>query len=454
MASGRGGNALPNIDEMDLNQIKKAIASSKGQVTRIARELTKQADTIKPENVKSSTLATNLLEKMRKLEEHIEIVSSGYHEWLYREPTKKDELDKKLNDFYKDLDVHYEKIYPFMTMLPSPTAAAIPRPKLEGKSEKSDQPPKPNLSLKPETLQQDHTPIELKHWIKKFLAFYRTSQLEKLTVTDQRAYLNSCLDATVSQVLEARAPEALEIYNDDLTAETCLSKLQDMWLDRYPLFQRRHAFFTATYHNKNVKEIPSFLAKVEELATVAEIDEMSESNIIAYRALSAITDKELRKACWKEDNLTMERFRVLALERVREQENLSALQTDVRAQLAVSDEILAAMQRTLDQVVCWDCKQKGHYATDCPKRKKKGVYELPAEDEDDDDDDDDEAADANAVKRQGKKSPPKKNNKKKGGKVRSAEADGAEDDEQESSDEAKTNSVTVTERVLGTFGME
>ena len=44
--------------------------------------------------------------------------------------------------------------------------------------------------------------------------------------------------------------------------------------------------------------------------------------------------------------------------------------------------------------------------------------------------------------------------KKKGGKVRSAEADGAEDDEQESSDEAKTNSVTVTERVLGTFGME
>ena len=80
MASGRGGNALPNIDEMDLNQIKKAIASSKGQVTRIARELTKQADTIKPENVKSSTLATNLLEKMRKLEEHIEIVSSGYHE--------------------------------------------------------------------------------------------------------------------------------------------------------------------------------------------------------------------------------------------------------------------------------------------------------------------------------------------------------------------------------------
>ena len=106
---------------------------------------------------------------------------------------------------------------------------------------------------------------------------------------------------------------------------------------------------------------------MDELTTVAKIDKMSKSNVIAYHALSAITDKELRKACWKEDNLTMERFRVLALERVLEQGNISALQlqTDVKAQLAVSDEILAVRQRTWDQVVCWDCKQKNHYTTDC-----------------------------------------------------------------------------------------
>ena len=442
----RGDGSLIDVYSMETEQLKKAVATSKGQVTRICNAMVKQIATVKPEEITSSNLTVDIMTKLTKIEEHAEIVTAGYQEWVTRLPAEKGTVDKRVNDFNKQLDEFYAQIYPFLGLLPAPQGAAPPGPTEKPPS----RPPRPNLSLKPDVLLQDNTPIELKYWVRKFAAFYRTSQLNKLPVADQRAYLNSCLDATICQVLEIKAPEDTVIFDEmDPNGESCIKHLKDMWMDRYPLFQRRHAFFTAAYHNRNVKDIPAFLAKVEELGAVAEIDKMTESNICAYKALSAVSDKELRKSCWKEKNLTMERLRVLALERVREQENITALQTDVKAQLLETDRVLANLQQTLKDVTCWECQKKGHYANDCPSRKKKSASEVEA--------DDDGEAEANAARRQpAKKSTAKKPfMRKKGGKVRAAEAEEPTENDAEEPEEAQVSGITtITEKVLGTFGRE
>ena len=120
----RGDGSLIDVYSMETEQLKKAVATSKGQVTRICNAMHKQIATVKPEEVTSSNLTVDIMTKLAKIEEHAEIVSAGYQEWVTRLPAEKDTVDKRLNDFNKQLDDFYVKIYPFLESLRLSTGRA------------------------------------------------------------------------------------------------------------------------------------------------------------------------------------------------------------------------------------------------------------------------------------------------------------------------------------------
>ena len=141
--------------------------------------------------------------------------------------------------------------------------------------------------MKPDKLTLENSPIEYKHWMKRFRAFYRTSQLEKHNVADQREYLNECLDASLAGIMEVKAPDTLLVLSNDPAERTCLSILDQIWQDRYPLNVRRHEYFGLKFMG-GLQDVQAFVSQLEELASVADIRTMTESNINAYRALSVV----------------------------------------------------------------------------------------------------------------------------------------------------------------------
>lgn len=356
--------------------------------------------------------------------------------------------DRQINEI---VNSYLKRVIQFIATMPSETPASKP----DSKSSAA----KPNTALKPDKLQLDHTPVELANWKRRFEAFYRTSRLEVEKIEDQREYLNSCLDSVVCQILEAKAPNRLPLFSAAAQEKTCFTVLKDLWLTRYPLYQRRHAYFTTRFKggHKSVREIPAFLSQIEELGRTAEIDKMSPSAINAFRALSEIEDKELRKACWKEEDLDMTKFRLLALARVREYENFASFKSDA-ASTSYAREA-AEVRLALKDVICFTCQGKGHYSTDCPHKGKKVVKpkayaatESLVEDASGSDDDDpagnededqpppqDDAAVLAAKKGKGGKKGKKSSSKKKEAKARVIAEAGKAANEKRNDDDQNDN---------------
>jgi len=222
-----------------------------------------------------------------------------------------------------------------------------------------------NLALKPDPLSLDHTPVELRAWISKFTAFYRTSNLQLLTTEDQQAYLLSYLNSTLCLLIEGKLEPAIEMFGD----RSCISILEDTFRERFPLFQRREVFFSASF-SSNIKELPSFLTKLEGLADVAELEDLDKEGLIAYKALSSISDVELRRLCAREEALTLPIFRALALQRVREAETLDKSRTAESSVNAINGNNPHA------HLSCHFCHKLGHTEAECYKKKREQREQL------------------------------------------------------------------------------
>jgi len=189
---------------------------------------------------------------------------------------------------------------------------------------------------------------------KFFQKLYRTSNLVLLSIEDQQAYVLAFLDPTLASMLKPRFGFGMPVYGD----MSCMEELEVVFKQRYPLFQRRELFFDIHFKG-GIRDLPAFLTKLEGLATAAELENIDLDALIAYKALSSIQDKELRRLCAREETLTLDRFRTLCISRLREVENLHQ-----------SSEINGASRQVVNAVdtECFYCGKRGHFANVCKKK--------------------------------------------------------------------------------------
>ena len=451
-----------DIYEMTVQDLKASVAVHRGHSTRAWADIRRVMDVVQAEEVQPAVLQ-NLQELWTNIQYQRGRITEMYQQIKNLDVSQTGWVETRLREFNTAEDPKIDAYFVYLSKVPAETTApvAAPVPPRADQGAGRKEPPKPNTTLKPDKLTLENSPIEYKHWMKRFRAFYRTSQLEKHNVADQREYLNECLDASLAGIMEVKAPDTLLVLSNDPAERTCLSILDQIWQDRYPLNVRRHEYFGLKFTG-GLQDVQAFVSQLEELASVADIRTMTESNINAYRALSAIQDTDLRKMCFKEPDLTMERFRILAMERAREDEQLKAFKKDAKVQQAAVEAAVFAVTKA--NAICYRCAGKGHYAHECrrppkPGYKSKSAYVRQAEIEDTSSEstsssEDSGEAHVNAVQKKNKKSgnsnhkqKGKSNNKKKA-KARAVEAKAKPADDPVKSDNMTSNVMAILSRPL------
>ena len=150
---------------------------------------------------------------------------------------------------------------------------------------------RPMTALKPSfELSFDNTPTELACWIAQFRAYYEASRLHQLNVQQQQAFLRQGIHPDVWTAIKQRITIATQIFHNpaDLEEESCESFIEDAFQIRYPLIMRRYKFFT--YKRKGNQTFTNFFAKLKELATAAQLENMEQNDYIIFRVLVGIDD--------------------------------------------------------------------------------------------------------------------------------------------------------------------
>ena len=349
--------------QIQVSQIQRSLRGKKSHRSRHYHALEAIAKGIGPSNA-SPYVIPELKEELKKVQGFVTDITDLYYEWIHLEPERNDELLAEVqsnNDVSQDASALALTFLNEVPVPDAPDSGAAPQPARPDLGHGSRQ-VKANSALKPDDLTLEHSPVELTHWQQRFRAYYRTSNMDLLPPNDQKEYLNASLDHTVQGLLDARIVPGAAILEGP---GSCFEVLRTLWLERYPLFQRRHQFFTIDFKGA-LTDLPQFMSKLEELAKSAEVQDLDASTLTAYKALSCVEDTELRRLCWREETLTLTKFRQLVIQRVREAENLQGIKKNQAFVNYASDK----RKSTNQSGRCHNCGQLGHWQAECPKNRQ------------------------------------------------------------------------------------
>lgn len=90
--------------------------------------------------------------------------------------------------------------------------------------------------LTPQSVRVENSPVELKAWLLQYWSYFSASGLERLTKVQPQVCLLTNIDVDLGTRITAKLVES-----DDL--DQALKKLNDLFMEKYPLFQRRLKFW-------------------------------------------------------------------------------------------------------------------------------------------------------------------------------------------------------------------
>ena len=188
--------AARDISSMSVNELKKAVTVHRGHLTRGWTDMKRIMQAIPPEEATIAILQ-NIQDIYNRIQHQRGIVLEMYQTIINLEPNDEKLADQKLAEFDAREDPEMDRYHKYLGKVPAEIQRLLaPTQTVERKERKTDRdkdkdPPNPNTTLKPDKLTLENSPIEYKHWTKRFRAFYQTSQLQKLGVQDQPEYLNN-----------------------------------------------------------------------------------------------------------------------------------------------------------------------------------------------------------------------------------------------------------------------
>ena len=170
---------------------------------------------------------------------------SQYTEFLKQQKYEKakehlKEVEALENDIEQVWELFHKNAHTRSAVPASPAAACRPPP--DAAAEASSNQIKLVPELKPSVLPHDASAGELRIWIKKYEAYYTASGMQYARTAVQNAYLLNCLNSTLSLELDGNISAQTPV----LGANSCMSKLLEMFRKKYPLLLRRKNFFQMT----------------------------------------------------------------------------------------------------------------------------------------------------------------------------------------------------------------
>ena len=102
-------------------------------------------------------------------------------------------------------------------------------------------------------------------WKKQFKAYFDSAQLGALPCSQQQAYLRNCLNTILRARIDREATGRTPVYSPIVGLFTCISALENTFLESYPIHVRRKQFFVAQQ-----KEGQSAIEFREELLSLLE----------------------------------------------------------------------------------------------------------------------------------------------------------------------------------------
>lgn len=170
------------------------------------------------------------------------------------------------------------------------------------------QPTKTVLELKPKTLTRNHTPVELKVWLKRFSAYYVASRMERKDILEQQAHFMSCVDEYLEQKIRSKIEDITPV-REAHGIRSCISTLKEYFLLQFPQFSRTLDFFKLEH--KHGQLFSDFVAALNRRGDEADLTRLDDQSIYVFRYIATCKDAELRKEFLKVEQPTKD-----ALEKV------------------------------------------------------------------------------------------------------------------------------------------
>ena len=270
--------------EQECKGINASIRAHDGHITRITGRL--EMNTRLMDSDGSSRLSRILEVDLEKLSEQIDMCEMLYNKKITLKPCRLIDCNKKageqsdiLNHWQTDVVMciaKYEKKCRFQQPTP---AAATARPASRAK---------PLEGLKPKPLSREHTPAEFALWKEGFTAFYTASELERAGIEEQRAYLAQCLDTDMNLRVRGKVDPKTAIYGEN----GVLDIIESEFMKLYPLFSRRHKFFS--YTQQKGESATNFKNHLKMLGREADLTKVTVDMVHMMKYICGLTDEKLR----------------------------------------------------------------------------------------------------------------------------------------------------------------
>ena len=143
--------------------------------------------------------------------------------------------------------------------------------------------------LFPEKLLKTNTPSEFRLWVSAFRRFYDASNLKSQSVATQQGYLLQALSSDLQDIVKQKLTTSMSLFGP----AGCMDILEGEFRTLYPIFNRRVDFFQVK--REQGEEPEEFFRRLNKLAQMADLEEMTQEELTTFRFIAACEDKQLRK---------------------------------------------------------------------------------------------------------------------------------------------------------------
>ena len=343
----------------------------KGAFTRLRKSNERLVDYAP--TVPNASTRDSLQKALDRLEVQYEKLNDAMAE-LHRIASAKQVEELELEEYADKLSEAYEGnrayILDAINTIGTPAREALNQNRAQGAAGGQAKKLAINKSLKPFTLSPSHTPIEFKNWARQFKGYYRSSNLDTLELPDQQLYLQSCIEPILFARIQNKIDDTTVIFDNG----GCIDLLIEDFDERWPLFNRRMAFFSSEQGPN--QDLSAWVSELEELADGADLETITMEDILIFRILGGSTNLKIRHELTKISVPTLKDYKKKIVEMEVSRRMELSIDKSKRAKAAVvkgksqpggSKMTLQECRRSLTGK-CYRCGDTRHETSACSKQ--------------------------------------------------------------------------------------